>query len=412
MTKKIICMLLCLVMVFSLAACGGKNDTKPTDPSTEPTVDVTEPSEDATNPTEDTQTVEKLSSTLSLTTDVSKYVTLGEYKGIEYVLAQWSVSDDDVQKALETAFPEYPQVTEGKVKDGDNVNITFIGYIDGKEDPNCTYDEEGGYNLTIGSDAMIDGFEDGIIGQEIGKEFELKLKFPTENYHEDYLGKDVTFKITVHYVTGAAVYPELTDALIEEKTNGEYKTVDAYKAKVREDMEASAKSEADSKNITAVMDAIVANATFAELPAEEIEFYNNYVLSQNQSYANMFGMSLDEWLQTMMGTTVADFAEYNKEAAENYVKHKMVLIAIAQAENKTMSDEDFDKRLGADMEAYGYTALEEFKKAIEENDSLENWKTSYVLNDLEGWLVEQGVATDGTASPDATEPTENTEATN
>ena len=129
-----------------------------------------------------------------------------------------------------------------------------------------------------------------------------------------------------------------------------------------------------------------------------IEFYNDYVLSQNQSYANMFGMSLDEWLKTMMGTSVADFAEYNKEAAENYVKHKMVLIAICQAENKNMSDEDFQARLAADMEAYGYTDLEEFKKAIETNDSLENWKTSYVLNDLESWLVEQSVAVETNAS--------------
>ena len=390
--KKIICLILSLVMVIGLVACGNK-DEKPTE-STEPTTSTT-PSEEATTPTEAT---EKLSSTLNLTTDVSKYVTLGNYKGSEYVKKTWSVSDADVQKSLETAFPEYPQVTEGVVKDGDNVNITFIGYIDGKEDPNCTYDEEGGYNLTIGSDAMIEGFEDGIIGKEIGKEFELKLKFPTEDYHEDYLGKDVTFKITVHYVTGDAVYPELTDVLIAEKTSNEFKTVEEYKAKLRKDMEDSAKSAADAENITAVMNAIVANCTFAELPQEEIEFYNDYVLSQNQSYANMFGMSLDEWLKTMMGTSVADFAEYNKEAAENYVKHKMVLIAICQAENKNMSDEDFQARLVADMEAYGYTDLEEFKKAIETNDSLENWKTSYVLNDLESWLVEQSVAVETNAS--------------
>lgn len=406
MTKKIICMLLCLVMVVGcLAGCN-----KETPDTTEPTGTNTEPTTDATEPTDGKQETPKLSSTLSLTTDVSKYLTLGEYKGIEYVLEKWSVKDEDVQKTLDTAFPEYPEIKEGTVKDGDNVNITFIGYIDGKEDPNCTYDDEGGYNLTIGSDAMIEGFEDGIIGQAIGKEFELKLKFPTENYHEDYLGKDVTFKITVHYVTGDAVYPELTDALIAEKTNNEFKTVEEYKAKVRKDMEESAKAAADAKNITSVMNAIVAKCTFKELPKEEIDFYNSYVLNQNQSYANMFNMTLDEWLSQMMGTSVKDFAEYNKEAAENYVKHKLVLIAICQAENKDMSDEDFNKRLAADMESYGYSDIEEFKKAIEENDSLENWKTSYVLNDLEQWLVEQGVPVEGNAS--ATDSTEATEGSN
>lgn len=386
--KKILCMLLCMVLLVGcLTACNNNssNTATPDEPSS---TAPTNPS-GGNDETGDNKTPAP-SSTLNLKTDVSKYVTLGDYKGVEYVLETWHVTDEDVKKNLNTAFPEYPQIKEGKVKDGDNVNITFIGYVDGKEDPQCTYDDKGGYNLTIGSDAMIDGFEDGIIGQEIGKEFELKLKFPSENYAEDYLGKDVTFKITVHYVTGDAVYPEVTDALIEEKTKGEYKTVEAYKAYLKKTMEDNAKKEAENKNIANVMKTIIEKAKFAELPKDEIDFYNSYVLSQNQSYANMFGMTLDEWLSTMMGTSVKDFAEYNKKAAEDYVKNKLVLIAICQTEKRDMSDEDFNKRLEADMEAYGYKNLEEFKKAIAANDSLDNWKTSYVLNDLELWLVENG----------------------
>ena len=399
MTKKIFAVLLCLVMVIGCLAGCNKNEQNPTNPtdgttSTNPT--------DATTPG-NTETP-KLSSTLNLSTDVSKYVTLGEYKGVEYVVNKWSVTDEDVQKQLETAFPEYPKITEGTTKDGDNVNISFIGYVDGKEDPNCTYDDEGGYSLTLGSGAMIDGFESGIVGKEIGKEFELKLKFPND-YHEDYKGKDVTFKITVNYVTGAVVYPEVTDALVKEKTNDQYKTVAEYKEYLKKSLEESAKEDADVKNVTNVMDAIIKNATFKELPQEEIAFYNSYVLSQNQSYANMFGMTLDEWLSTMMGTSVEKFEEYNKEAAETYVKNKLVLIAICQAENKDMTDEDFDKRLTEDMEAYGYSALADFKKAIEDNDSLVNWRTSYVLNDLEDWLVENATPVEKAAEESTTTTT-------
>ena len=397
MIKKIFAVLLCLVMVVGcLAGCNNdkQNTTEPTEGTTN-----TEPSTEATTPG-NTET-QKLSSTLNLSTDVSKYVTLGDYKGVEYVLNTWSVTDEDVQKQLETAFPEYPQIKEGTTKDGDNVNITFIGYVDGKEDPNCTYDDEGGYSLTLGSGAMIDGFESGIVGKEIGKEFELKLKFP-DDYHEDYKGKDVTFKITVNYVTGAVVYPEVTDALVKEKTNDQYKTVAEYKEYLKKSLEENAKTEADNKNVTNVMDAILKNATFKELPQEEIDFYNSYVLSQNQSYANMFGMTLDEWLSTMMGTSVEKFEEYNKEAAENYVKNKLVLIAICQAEDKNLTDEEFDERLKADMSSYGFDALDDFKKAIEENDSLANWRTSYVLNDLEDWLVENATPVEKSAEENTT----------
>ncbi len=399
MIKKIFAVLLCLLMVVGCLA-GCNNDKQTTDPTDSATsTNPTNPT-GSTNPTEKPETP-KLSSTLNLSTDVSKYVTLGDYKGVEYVLNTWNVTDDDVKKQLETAFPEYPQVKEGTTKDGDNVNISFIGYVDGKEDPNCTYDDKGGYNLTLGSGAMIDGFEAGIVGKEIGKEFELNLKFP-DDYHEDYKGKDVTFKITVNYVTGAVVYPEVTDELVKEKTNGEYKTVAEYREYLKKSLEETAKNEADNKNVTNVMEAIIKNATFKELPKEEINFYNSYVLSQNQSYANMFGMTLDEWLSTMMGTSVEKFEEYNKEAAENYVKNKLVLIAICQAEKKDMTDEEFDKRLTEDMESYGYSDLAEFKKAIETNDSLANWRTSYVLNDLEKWLVENATPVEKPAEENKT----------
>lgn len=386
MIKKILCLMLSLIMVISLVACG--NNTTPT---TEP-VETTTPTE-STEPTDTTPTepeAEKLSSTLSLDTDVSNYVTLGQYVGIEYAPATWEVTDKDVEETMKTAFPEYPQVKEGKVEDGDNININFVGYVDGVEDPNCTYTNEAGYDLTIGSNALIEGFESGLIGKELGSTVELNLTFP-EDYHEDYKGKAVKFDVTINYKTGDVVYPELTDELIAEKTNGEQKTVEEYREYTRENMEKAAKADAQNKDIAAVIDAVIANATFAELPQEEIDFYNEYSLAQNQSYANMFGMSLNDWLSQMMGTSVEKFAEYNKENAENYVKNKLVMIAICQAEKKVMTDEEFEARLTADMEAYGYDNLATFKADIETQDSLENWKTSYVLNDLQDWVVSQAV---------------------
>ena len=382
--KKLLCLILALVMVMSV--CVGCNDNKTTDPTTSTPTGGT----DATKPTGGTD-APKLSSTLSLETDVSKYITLGQYIGVEYGETKWSVTDEDVNKNLSTAFPEYPKIKEGKLKDGDNVNINFLGYVDGEEDPNCSYEDKGGYDLTLGSGVLIDGFESGLVGKEIGTTVELRLTFPKENYHEDYLGKEVVFKVTINYVTGSAVYPELTDERVNEKTNGEYKTVEAYRKYVRENLEANAKAQAESKNLAALMEAILKNATFAELPQEEIDFYNAYVLAQNQSYATMFGMTLEDWLTQMLGTSLEKFEEYNKEAAEDYVKNKLVLIAIAQAESKNLTDEEFDKRLKDDMKAYGFDSLADFKKAIEENDSLLNWRTSYVLNDLEDWLLEQGV---------------------
>ncbi|MBO5227578.1 MAG: FKBP-type peptidyl-prolyl cis-trans isomerase, partial [Lachnospiraceae bacterium] len=115
-------------------------------------------------------------------TDYSKYVTVGEYKGIEVTDIDTSVSDDELNAKIATMFREV-------VEKGDVVNLDFDGYINGETFEGGSTDEDG-YDLEIGSGAFIDGFEDGLIGVKVGEEVSLDLKFP-EDYNEAYAGKDV-----------------------------------------------------------------------------------------------------------------------------------------------------------------------------------------------------------------------------
>ena len=143
------------------------------------------------------------------------YCDLPDYKGLEYEETKSIVTDADVKTKIDSLLQQYAtktQVKEGTVKEGDNVNIDFVGSIDGEEFEGGN-SNGAGYDLTLGSGAMIPGFEDGIIGHKVGETFNIKATFP-ENYGKDELnGKEADFKITINYITETEL-PEYNDAFV------------------------------------------------------------------------------------------------------------------------------------------------------------------------------------------------------
>ena len=196
--KKMTAVLLAAVMAFSLAACGGEDTDGTTAAETEESSSTDETEAAAEEP--------EYFSAFNLD-NLSDYVQLGEYKGIEVTAQDTTVTDEDVetelQSQVENATPIYEEITEGTVADGDVVNIDYEGTLDGVAFDGGTDTD---FNLTIGSGQFIDGFEDGLIGKNIGDTVELNLTFP-EDYtvNSDLAGQDVVFTVTINYVQGEEI---------------------------------------------------------------------------------------------------------------------------------------------------------------------------------------------------------------
>ena len=174
----------------------------------------------------------------------SKYVELGDYKGIEYTREVAEVTDTQIQSQVDSllsSLTETTEVTDRPIEEGDTANIDFVGTMNGEEFDGGSGE---GFDLEIGSDSFIDGFEDGLIGHSVGEKVSLDLTFPENYQSEDLAGKDVNFAVTINSIS-VKTTPELTDEVVKENTD--YDTVDAYKDSVRKDLEKQAEEDADSQ---------------------------------------------------------------------------------------------------------------------------------------------------------------------
>ena len=232
MKKKTVAAMLVMCMALSATACS-ESDTKET--KTETTQDTGDKKDSASSDKKTSASAVRLVSV----SDVSKYVTIGEYKGLTLDRASVTVTDDDVQAEIDYNLEEKgTEVNDGTVEEGDSVTINFTGTIDGKEFDGGSAED---YDLVIGEGGMIDGFEDGIIGMKKGETKELDLTFPDDYYEESVAGKPVAFKVTLQKFTRPS---ELNDEWVAANT--EYKTVDEYRAAVKKELEENETKSADS----------------------------------------------------------------------------------------------------------------------------------------------------------------------
>lgn len=282
----------------------------------------------------------------------SKYVTLGDYKGIEYTKEVTEVTDEEVQSQVDSfvsGLTETKEVTDRAVKDGDIVNIDFVGTKDGEEFDGGTAE---GYDLTIGSNSFIDGFESGLVGHKIGEEVSLDLTFPEDYQSEDLAGQDVNFKVTINSISVEEV-PELNDQLVKDNTD--YDTIDAYKDSIREDLEKQYEESAEAQAKNDIFNKAVENcevsgydeAEVTELVDKEFESFQQTA----ESYES-YGYSYEDVLSMNGYETEEELKEGITEYVKNYLKQKMVLYCIADKENIKADSEEVNSRVKEYMEMY------------------------------------------------------------
>lgn len=274
-------------------------------------------------------------------------VKLGKYKGVKIDKIDAEVTEDDVMAEIEKEREKSARnitVEDRPVKDGDMTTLDFEGFVDGVA-------FEGGkgenYPLTIGSGAFIPGFEEQLVGAEIGKEVEVKVTFPEDYQAENLKGKDAVFKCTIKEIKEKEL-PELDDEFASEVS--EFETLAEYKEDVKKNL--TEKKEKDAKN--AREDAAIKAAVEVsemEIPDAMLETQQRQMVDEFAQRITMQGLSMEQYFQ-FTGTNYQQMVEQVKPQAEERIKSRLVLEAIAQAENIEATEEDYEKELGTMAEVY------------------------------------------------------------
>ncbi len=263
-----------------------------------------------------------------------------DYKGIEYVETKTVITEDDVQyhvNNLLSAYATSTSVTTGVANEGDTVNIDFLGKVDGVAFDGGSTDGAG-CDLTLGSGRMIDGFEEQIIGHSVGETFDINVTFP-ENYGEPSLaGQDAVFTITINEKI-VMEYPEYTDAFVAANTD--YDTIAAYEEYLMTAMTEDAKENDLKYNKTAVVTAVVNGSTINELPQQDLQKLIDDTVSQVESQADSYGYELSDYVIGYYGmSSVDEFKSYVSDLAKSFITEKVVICAVAKAENITVSEKE------------------------------------------------------------------------
>ncbi len=274
-------------------------------------------------------------------------VKLGKYKGVKVDKADTAVTDEEVDAEINKERENNArniEVTDRAVKDGDMTVIDFEGFVDG-----TAFDGGKGenYPLTIGSGTFIPGFEEQLVGAQIGEEVEVNVTFPEDYQAEELKGKAALFKCTVREIKEKEL-PELDDEFASEVS--EFETLAEYKEDVRATLTSKKEKEAKDAKEAAVIEAIV-NDSEMEIPEAMLLTQQKQMVDEFAQRMQMQGISMDQYLQ-FTGATYDKMMEQVRPQAERRIKSRLVLEAVVKAENIEASDADYEEELKSMAEAY------------------------------------------------------------
>ena len=274
-------------------------------------------------------------------------VKLGKYKGVKIDKVDAEVTDEDVEKALKKEQENNArniEVTDRAVKDGDMTVLDFEGFVDG-----VAFDGGKGenYPLTIGSGSFIPGFEEQLVGAEIGKEVDVNVTFPKDYQEETLAGKPAVFKCTIKEIKEKEL-PELDDEFASEVS--EFDTLEEYKADIRKNLEESKAKEAKDEKESKVIEAIV-NDSEMDIPEAMIKTQQEQMIDEFAQRMSMQGLSMEQYYQ-FTGATYDKLFESVRPQAEERIKARLVLEAIAKAENIEATDDDVEDEMKQMAEVY------------------------------------------------------------
>ena len=289
-------------------------------------------------------------------------VTLGKYKGVKVDKTDVDVTDEEVNAEIEQERQKNSrtvEVTDRTVKEGDIATIDFEGFVDGKA-------FEGGkgtdYPLTIGSHTFIPGFEEELVGAKIGEETDVNVTFPEDYQAEELAGKAAVFKCTVKKLQ-ERLLPELDDDFVSEVSD-ESDTVEEYKEEIKKKLSDRKAADAKDAKEEAVIEAIIADAKM-DIPEAMLDTQQRQMVQEYAQRLQAQGLSMEQYLQ-FTGTTTQMLLEQVKPQALKRIQSRLVMEAVAAAENLKPSEEDIEEEIKTMGEAYRME-IDKVKELLGEN---------------------------------------------
>ncbi len=274
-------------------------------------------------------------------------VTLGKYKGVKVDKIDVDVTDAEIDAEIATERENSARtipVTDRAVKDGDMTVIDFEGFVDGVAFAGGKGED---YPLTIGSGAFIPGFEEALIGAEIGVETDVNVTFPEDYQADELAGKAAVFKCTVKEIKEKEL-PELDDEFASEVS--EYDTFEEYKESIKKRIADKKAEDAKNAKEEAVIDAIIEDATM-EIPDAMVETQQRQMIEDFAQRIQSQGLSMEQYMQ-FTGLTPQALLEQVKPQAMKRIQSRLVLEAVVAAEKMEASEEDFEAEVTKMAEAY------------------------------------------------------------
>ncbi len=290
---------------------------------------------------------------------VKPEVKISSYKGMKIQEFAYIVKDEEIDAELARVQDRNARkvdVTDRAAQNGDIANIDFVGTVDGVK-----FDggEAEGFDLTLGSGQFIPGFEDQVIGMNVGESKDVNVTFPEEYQAENLKGKAAVFAVKLNKLQGKEL-PELTDEFIKEATGSE--TVEEYKAKTKERLQQQADRRANDATENSILEAIAANAE-VEIPQAMIEREIDGLVQKFEYQLMYQGLKLQDYLD-FLKVTAEEFRKNYEEQAKKNVLHQLIIGQLIKEENVEATDAEVDEKVAEQAASVNKTA-EEYKKNMD-----------------------------------------------
>ena len=367
MKKKIIAVLMTAVIASALAGCGSSSTNETTESAAAATTQAPNNEVAAEN-----EWMNDPAAYMSGIT-ASDYVELpADYAALTVeVQPVAEVTDEEVEAVIDNQRDLKKELKEVKgrniVRDGDVVNIDYVGRIDGEEFDGGS-DE--GYDLIIGSGTFIDGFESGLIDHKVGETVTLELTFPEDYGDSTKAGVDAEFDVTINAIQ-EYVLPPLDDAFvaslgITDEFGNTIGTVDEFRTYVRNYLIESNESQFTQRLEEAIRNTLAEKSKFKkDVPQAMVERINATMVQEITMYAMQnYGIDLKTYMQLAYMSTEESYLDDIRNLAEENVKKNIIIKAVADKENLSLSDEDFQAELEkvVSNSSGGYTSVTELPK--------------------------------------------------
>lgn len=302
----------------------------------------------------------------------NEYVTVTQYKGLEVpqvTSAVEEVTDEQVEQRIESTlsiYAEREEVTDRAAQDGDIVNIDYTGYLDGE-----AFDggSAKGADLELGSGSFIGatddykGFEEQIAGHNTGDEFDIQVQFPDPyTMNPDMSGAVTEFHIVLNSIEVEKI-PELTDEWVKENSE-DSETVEEYREEIRSALEEEQEATVESELASSVQSALLEKIEVKSYPEDKVNEQIAQMTDTYEQMAEMYGMELDEFLETYMQMTEEEFNEQVKEAAQTSAAFDEAVNLIAKKQHLELSDEEYEEKALEYAQAAGMDDVEAYEEQV------------------------------------------------